>query len=120
MPADALLQVLKRIEAQAGRLSANKHFPAAHRWGPRPLDLDIVSYKDVIRNWSMGLPISGAKLILPHPRAHERAFVLRPLMDIAPRWHHPVLGLTPAAFLKRRSVRETGAVIAVGGLLETA
>jgi 2-amino-4-hydroxy-6-hydroxymethyldihydropteridine diphosphokinase len=35
-------------------------------------------------------------LILPHPRLHERAFVLGPLMEIAPEWRHPVLGLSVA------------------------
>ncbi|MBT3070261.1 2-amino-4-hydroxy-6-hydroxymethyldihydropteridine diphosphokinase [Rhodomicrobium sp. Az07] len=114
MPANTLLRVLKRIEAQAGRLLTVKRDRANHRWAPRPLDLDIVSYKGLVRNWLMGRPVEDATLVLPHPRAHERAFVLRPLMDIAPRWHHPVLGLTPAAMLVRPAVRNTGAILDVG------
>ncbi|ADP71430.1 2-amino-4-hydroxy-6-hydroxymethyldihydropteridine pyrophosphokinase [Rhodomicrobium vannielii ATCC 17100] len=117
MPADALLRVLKRIEAQAGRFLTVKHHHADHRWAPRPLDLDIVSYKSLVRNWLRGHPVRDAKLTLPHPRAHERAFVLRPLMDVAPRWHHPVLGLTAAALLARPTVRDTGAILDVDGLL---
>jgi len=111
LSADALLRVLKRIEAQAGRILTIKHHHADHRWAPRPLDLDIVSYKGLVRNWLMGHPAKDAKLILPHPRAHERAFVLRPLAEAVPRWHHPVLGLTPAALLARPTVRATGAIL---------
>ena len=46
------------------------------RWGPRTLDLDLIWFEDVARD--------DARLTLPHPRAHEREFVLRPLCDIAP------------------------------------
>jgi 2-amino-4-hydroxy-6-hydroxymethyldihydropteridine diphosphokinase len=46
------------------------------RWGPRTLDLDLI--------WFDGLELDSSRLTLPHPRAHEREFVLRPLADIAP------------------------------------
>jgi 2-amino-4-hydroxy-6-hydroxymethyldihydropteridine diphosphokinase len=98
---------LKRIEAQAGR----RELKEAHRWIPRPLDLDIVSYKGVIHNWKMQKPLEGKRVVLPHARAHERAFVLQPLSEIAPFWHHPVFGLTAAELLKRPSVRQTGKIL---------
>ncbi|WP_028669305.1 2-amino-4-hydroxy-6-hydroxymethyldihydropteridine diphosphokinase [Saccharospirillum impatiens] len=64
-----LLQALHRIEHHFGR-------ERQVRWGPRTLDLDIV--------WYEGVTSTAPELTLPHPRAHERAFVVRPLMDIAP------------------------------------
>ena len=58
--------------------------PKAVRFGPRLLDLDIIFYeKEIIR---------APQLILPHPRMHERRFVLQPLCDIDPGLVHPVLG----------------------------
>ncbi|MFY9640649.1 MAG: 2-amino-4-hydroxy-6-hydroxymethyldihydropteridine diphosphokinase [Rhodomicrobium sp.] len=110
LPVSALLQVLKRIEAQAGRQQSKRAWYPYFRWMPRPLDLDIVSYKGIILNWKGNRPMEHARVILPHPRAHERAFVLRPLADVAPHWHHPVFGSTPAQFLNRPVVRETGKI----------
>lgn len=69
LPPLALLHALQQIEAKAGR-------ERAIRWGPRTLDLDIILYDDRVSN--------DPELILPHPRAHQRAFVLRPLADLAP------------------------------------
>jgi 2-amino-4-hydroxy-6-hydroxymethyldihydropteridine diphosphokinase len=59
----------------------------------RTLDLDIISIDGWVR--------SEPDPILPHPRAHERAFVLMPLIDVAPNWRHPVQGATPAVLLSR-------------------
>jgi 2-amino-4-hydroxy-6-hydroxymethyldihydropteridine diphosphokinase len=67
----ALLFTLHKIEARFGRDRTRET-----RWGPRPLDLDLIAYDDV----SMQEP----ELTLPHPRAFERAFVLVPLVEIAP------------------------------------
>jgi len=111
LPAHTLLQVLKWIEAKAGRDKKKKGKAPYFLWEPRPLDLDIVSYKGLICNWSAHRPCGNRRVILPHPRAHERAFVLRPLADIAPEWHHPVFGLTAEQLLKRPAVRSTGKII---------
>jgi 7,8-dihydro-6-hydroxymethylpterin-pyrophosphokinase len=111
------MEILKRIEAQAGRQRLKAEYRLTGQWKPRPLDLDIVSYKDTIYNWKMRKPIEGERVVLPHPRAHERAFVLRPLCDVAPFWHHPVFGLTASEFLKRPRVHETGAILRVGEFL---
>ncbi len=111
LPAEAILQVLKGIEARAGRrMQKNERQPFFH-WRPRPLDLDIVSYKGVVRNWKGSSRQKARCVTLPHQRAHERAFVLRPLTDVAPFWHHPVLGLTPAQLLKLPKVRGTGRIL---------
>jgi 2-amino-4-hydroxy-6-hydroxymethyldihydropteridine diphosphokinase len=67
----ALLFALHRIEQKFGRDRSREQ-----RWGPRTLDLDLIAYDDV----SLQTP----ELTLPHPRLFERAFVLVPLVEIAP------------------------------------
>ena len=110
LPACALLEILKRIEAQAGR----RELKLAHKPIPRPLDLDIVSCRGLVHNWRGKRPLEGRRVVLPHPRAHERAFVLQPLSDVAPSWHHPVFGLNALEFLKNPAVRKTGEILSPG------
>jgi len=69
LPAPDLLQALQAIELNHGRVRP-------YRNAPRTLDLDILCYDDLVQDTT--------QLILPHPRMHLRAFVLRPLLDIAP------------------------------------
>jgi 2-amino-4-hydroxy-6-hydroxymethyldihydropteridine diphosphokinase len=88
LPPEVLLVELKRVEALAGRTEAGP------RWGPRPLDLDIIDMEGLVLGWQGNQPAPGERrLTLPHPEMHIRAFVLRPLQDVAPGWRHPVLGL---------------------------
>ncbi len=87
----ALLRTLKRLERVAGRRTS-------HRWGPRPLDLDIISLGTSHYNW----PARRAGcLTLPHPECHWRGFVLRPLASIHPHWYHPGQRLTARQLLAR-------------------
>lgn len=72
-----LLAFLKGIEERLGR-------GPGERYGPRPIDLDIIFHGDTV--------VDLADLTVPHARLAERAFVLRPLADIAPTWIHPVTG----------------------------
>lgn len=53
------------------------------RWGPRIIDLDLLIYNDLI--------LKEGDLVTPHPRMHERRFVLQPLADISPDFYHPEL-----------------------------
>jgi 2-amino-4-hydroxy-6-hydroxymethyldihydropteridine diphosphokinase len=107
LPPVALLLVLKKIEAKAGR-------KPTRRWGPRALDLDVIDYKSRIISGSKDgtfSPKNKSHLILPHPEAHRRAFVLHPLNEIAPYWHHPVFGQTAAFFLARLKHTKAGSVV---------
>ncbi len=85
----ALLQQLLTIENQFGRVRQE-------RWGARSLDLDLLLFGDQI----VDLP----GLTVPHPRLHERPFVLIPLMDIAPQWPHPIFGKTIAQLVDQLSM----------------
>jgi 2-amino-4-hydroxy-6-hydroxymethyldihydropteridine diphosphokinase len=98
LPPAALLRALKRIERRAGRRRGR-------RWGPRPLDIDILQYGAKRIGWPPRWREPGG-LILPHPEMHRRAFVLVPLLEVAPRWRHPVLGLQARALLRRLALRE--------------
>lgn len=81
MPPLILLYQLRAIERRFGRWRGRAN-------AARPLDLDLLAY-----GWRAA---EGRILMLPHPRMHERSFVLAPLREVAPRWRHPILGVTAA------------------------
>jgi 2-amino-4-hydroxy-6-hydroxymethyldihydropteridine diphosphokinase len=84
LPADRLLALLHEVEEAFGRVRSTPN--AARR-----IDLDLLDYHGEIA------PGGPGKAILPHPRMADRAFVLRPLADLAPDWRHPVTGAPVAA-----------------------
>lgn len=71
-----VLEVCMDIEVQMGR-------KREERWGARNIDIDILFYEQQV--------INTPELIVPHPRLHQRNFVLLPLSEISPNWIHPIL-----------------------------
>lgn len=104
LDAPALLERLHKVEAAFGR-------EREQRWGMRTLDIDLIGGGDLVlperdtyaawRDLDLETQMKATpdQLILPHPRMHERAFVLVPVNDVAPEWKHPVLGQTVAEML---------------------
>jgi 2-amino-4-hydroxy-6-hydroxymethyldihydropteridine diphosphokinase len=77
---------VKGIEVALGR-------ERSYHWGPRVIDIDILFYDDLI--------MDEPGLVIPHPRLHERGFVLVPLESIASNFVHPLLGLSIRELLQR-------------------
>lgn len=111
-----VLATLHKIEAEFDR-------ERTVRWGPRTLDLDLIACDDLIlpnaetvRHW-MTLPleqqkvVSPDRLLLPHPRIQDRAFVLAPLAEIAPEWRHPLLGVSVREMLEALSAEDRAGVV---------
>ncbi len=98
-----LLQEAMRIEAEIGRVRS-------YRNAPRPIDIDLIDVGGTI--------LTSPTLTLPHPRMHLRAFVLVPLVEVAPDWRHPVLQRTAAELLAL--LPDNGGVERLGPLFPTA
>lgn len=118
LPAEVILAQLHEVEAEMGR-------SRTVRWGARTLDLDIIAVGSQVlpdaqtHQYWRELPldkqetITPQELILPHPRLAERAFVLVPLMDIAPEWRHPITGVTIRQMHDALSAAQRSEVIAL-------
>ena len=97
---DRLLDELMATEREFGRRRSE---PLA----ARDVDLDLLAYGTRI----LGAAGPGSGLVLPHPRLHERAFVLQPLQEVAPDWRHPVLRRSVAEMIADLDPRQIAFVI---------
>jgi 2-amino-4-hydroxy-6-hydroxymethyldihydropteridine diphosphokinase len=102
-PVRAILRDIKQIERAMGRR-------LGVRWGPRVLDIDIISHRSQTAagqclGWidRRGRPTSRRRgqIVSPHPEAHRRLFVLQPICDIMPHWFHPILKANARQLLHR-------------------
>jgi len=94
---EAVLAALMQMESRFNRQRDGRN-------APRTLDLDLIAYGRCV--------IDTPELTVPHPRAHERLFVMGPLAQIAPAWRHPVLGRTAAELAASATVGLDAAPIA--------
>ncbi len=95
LPAEELLVATQSIECDLGRDRvaelAQKEL-SGEVYASRKIDVDIITYGSHI--------IEREDLVIPHPRMHEREFVLRPMVEVMPRWSHPILNITAEELLK--------------------
>ncbi|MBN8631551.1 MAG: 2-amino-4-hydroxy-6-hydroxymethyldihydropteridine diphosphokinase [Rhodobacterales bacterium] len=113
-----LASILARLHAVEARFGRERQ----QRWGMRTLDIDLLAAGDSVlpdaetqdswRHLDAAAQASRApdRLILPHPRLQDRAFVLVPLADVAPDWVHPRLGLTVLQMLAALPAADRDAV----------
>lgn len=102
---EALLDVCLATERRLGR---DRDAPDARRWGPRPIDIDVLDYD--------GVRVDAARLTLPHPRLGERAFALAPLCELAAELPVYVPGATAAGGAALMPAREALALADQQGL----
>ena len=100
----ALMARLHELERAGGRVRSRRN-------APRTLDLDLIDYGGRVETGGPQAPT------LPHPRAHERAFVLVPLREVAPYWRHPASGASIQALIAATSQADRIACRPAGGVL---
>lgn len=87
------LDILHTLQAIEREISSAPHRDETGGYIDRPLDIDLIAVDDIV--------LDSLELTLPHPRMHEREFVLVPLAETAPGWRHPLLHLTATQLLAR-------------------
>lgn len=117
LPPAEVLAALLAVERALGR-------HRGRRWAPRACDLDLLAVDGLVlpdaatvRHWIGLAPEAQARaapagLVLPHPRLHERGFVLRPLVEVAPDWVHPLLGQSVREMLAALPASATAGIVA--------
>ena len=96
LAADEVLMKTQAIERELGRdrkAESEEKLLTGERYASRVVDIDIIFYDDIV--------VESEKLTLPHPLMHEREFVLRPMLEVAAEWRHPIIGLTVEEMIER-------------------
>ena len=93
LDAFALLDVCEQIEKSIGRERKSVNL----NYADRVIDIDILYFNN--------MQLATERLTLPHPRMHKRQFVLEPLAEIAPKFRHPITGMSTVSMLKKLGVR---------------
>ncbi|MEX0299369.1 MAG: 2-amino-4-hydroxy-6-hydroxymethyldihydropteridine diphosphokinase [Kordiimonas sp.] len=110
LSAQELLDAFQRIEVGCGR-------KPAERWSARTMDIDLLAYGAEVlpsnRSWQSVVDDKDPAAfleepVIPHPRLHKRAFVLIPLLDITPKWRHPVLNMSVEELANREHIKAEG------------
>ena len=95
LAADEVLMKTQTIEQELGRdrvAESEEKLLTGERYASRVVDIDIIFYDDAV--------VESEKLTLPHPLMHEREFVLRPMLEVAAEWRHPIIGRTTEEMLE--------------------
>jgi 2-amino-4-hydroxy-6-hydroxymethyldihydropteridine diphosphokinase len=95
LAADEVLMKTQAIERELGRdreAESEEKLLTGERYASRVVDIDIIFYDDIV--------VESEKLTLPHPLMHEREFVLRPMLEVAAEWRHPIIGRTVEEMLE--------------------
>ena len=96
LAADEVLMKTQAIERELGRdrvAESEEKLLTGERYASRVVDIDIIFYDDVV--------VDRCDLKLPHPLLHKREFVLRPMLEVAAEWRHPIIGLTVEEMIER-------------------
>ena len=91
-------EMLEKLQEIEKAISPAPHRDDAGNYIDRIIDIDIIAAGETVMNTET--------LTLPHPRLAERRFVLEPLLELAPGWHHPVTGLSPIEMLRLLAEKE--------------
>ncbi len=86
-------QLLGELQAVERSIDPSPHRDASGAYIDRRIDIDLIAVDTIVT--------ATPELTLPHPMMHRRLFVLRPMLELAPQWRHPLLGLTPAEMIAR-------------------
>ena len=95
LTANEVLMKTQAIERELGRdrkAESEEKLMTGERYASRVVDIDIIFYDDIV--------VESEKLTLPHPLMHEREFVLRPMLEVAAEWRHPIIGRTVEEMLE--------------------
>ena len=96
LEADEVLMKTQAIERELGRdrvAESEEKLLTGERYASRVVDIDIIFYDDIV--------VESEELTLPHPLMHEREFVLRPMLEVAAEWRHPIIGRTVEEMIER-------------------